>query len=197
MLASRVLDRAGWNRIRLAQRVLRWIGAEQRRVVFPDSADSRGPVGRDNQVAACRVVRVGPQFLLQPLLQSSLMLSRKLICRPAMLALRPLIQQPRRLAMEPVGRPVRGHVRAMSPHAAHFLTAHRLPHVLPIADFGAGEEDCPIRGNHAIRPRRRLAIQFAPKVTQCQQRARNHHSQQHPQSRIPHGYRASDKIDIR
>src|ERR1039457_2151826 len=88
--------------------------------------------------------------------------------------------------MQPVSDPVRRDVRPVSPHRPDFLSADRLPDVLPILDVLSCEQDVTIAGDDTLRDRRSHTINLPPEIPEYRKGTNDDHRQAEPHSSIMH-----------
>src|ERR1035441_4313440 len=88
--------------------------------------------------------------------------------------------------MQPVRGPVRRDVRPVSPHRPDFLSADRLPDVLPILDVLSCEQDVTIAGDDTLLDWRSHTINLPPEIPEYRKGTNDDHRQAEPQSSIMH-----------
>src|SRR5215471_4641209 len=130
----RIADGPAWDR------VLSVTLAEHLGEVLVVRLEGARADGIDGQRFRGRVVVVGPQGQAQPLAQRRLRLWPQSLIWASVLGPRPVVEDQLAFAMEPVGRPVRRHVAAVTPDRSHFHAAQGLPDRLPATNAPLGDD---------------------------------------------------------
>src|SRR5579871_562071 len=128
--------------------------------------DGLGAERGNHKIAVRGIVGIGADFLTQPRLQGRLRFRIQLLVRPLVFVLRPMLKHPDRFAMQPIRRPVRGDISAVTPDAANLLTTERLPDILAFADLLGREQEVTLLSDNALRNGRRLPINVGTEVTE-------------------------------
>src|SRR3990167_3542607 len=86
-----------------------------------------GALRRERDAAGAGVIRVAPHLALEARAEFGLLPDAQLLKRLAKITLRPHRTQCQRFAMQPVGRPIRCDITAVTPDRPQLLTASGKP----------------------------------------------------------------------
>ena len=89
--------------------------------------------------------------------------------------------------MEPVGRPVRRLIGAVTPDRSELLSAGGLPHLLAGEDVVAGQQDAAVIGDDTRGNGRRLPVHIAPEEAEDEERGEERAAKQDPEPAMPVG----------
>ncbi len=161
LAVSAVVQDIGRHRVLLAQCVEPGIGAKKIDVVLRHLCHCRGAIGAQTDHAARRVVGIAAHLGLQARVELRLLAGLQMRESGAEIALRPDLAQRDRLAVQPVGRPVRRKIAAVSPDRAQLLATASQPGFLTALHLPFREQGVALAAHHLFRNRWRMHEYFA------------------------------------
>ncbi len=174
--------------IGLTQRRERLVAAVEAVVVQGRAPHCFGAIRRDDHGLVGHVHLGAAHLAHEPIAQHRLCGSVERVEACHALGLGPDAQHLGGLAVQPVGRPVRRLVRAVTPDRAELLAAGGLPHLLAGQDVVARHQHAAIGRGDLRGNRRRLSIDIAPEEAEDEERREQRQTEQHPQAPVPGCY---------
>ena len=109
-------------------------------------------------VCVVSVVGIGPHERRQSSAELRLLFVVEFFELGAEVASGPTIENEHGFAMQPIGRPIRRHVAAVSPDAADLHAAERLPNVLALRDLPGADHHRAVGRHHLVDDRRSFVV---------------------------------------